>query len=97
MMATPNTTIVDRYDVVIIGGGIAGIAIAEFLSRLTDLKILVLEKAEQLGMGASGHLEGWYHTGALYAGLQDPQTLLNCINSLEDLYNFYRSHKHFGG
>lgn len=83
-----------QYDVVIIGGGIAGIAIAELLSRLTDLRILVLERAPQLGTGSSGRLEGWYHTGALYAGLQDPQMFLNCVRAVEDLYNLYRQHPH---
>ena len=88
---------VQRFDVVIFGGGIAGIAIAELLSRLTPLRILVLEREASLGMGASSRLEGWYHTGALYAGVQDPQILINCLNSLEDLYNNYGAHSRFNG
>ena len=80
---------IEYVDVVIVGGGIAGVAIAEFLSRHSHLSIRVLESAPQLGTQASGKLEGWFHTGALYAGQDDAQTFINCVNSLEDLINFY--------
>lgn len=87
-----DATAIDRCDVVIIGGGIAGIAIAEFLARNCDLSIKLLEQAAALGTGASGKLEGWFHTGALYSGHDDAQTFMNCVNSLEDLLNFYSPH-----
>ena len=64
-------------------------AIAEFLARHSHLSIRVLESSPQLGTQASGKLEGWFHTGALYAGQDDAQTFINCVNSLEDLINFY--------
>ena len=90
-MSESKATSIVHYDVVIIGGGIAGIAIAELLSRRTTLSIKVLEEAPQLGMGASGKLEGWFHSGALYSGTDDPQTFLNCLNAVEDLINHYSS------
>src|SRR5437879_13794304 len=80
---TENPASIRRYDIVIIGGGIAGIAIAELLARKSAWRIKVLEQADKLGEGASGKLEGWFHTGALYSGSEDAQTFLNCVNALE--------------
>ncbi|MEA5535319.1 FAD-dependent oxidoreductase [Crocosphaera sp. XPORK-15E] len=80
---------IEYVDVIIVGGGIAGVAIAEFLGRHSNLSIKVLEKAPQLGTLASGKLEGWYHTGALYSGQDDAQTFINCVNGVEDLINLY--------
>jgi glycine/D-amino acid oxidase-like deaminating enzyme len=81
--------VIQHFDVLIVGGGIAGIAIAEFLSRHSNLRIKVIEAAAKLGSGASGKLEGWFHSGTLYSGQEDPQTFMNCLNSLEDLHNLY--------
>ncbi len=83
---------IEYVDVIIIGGGIAGISIAEFLARRSRLSIKVLDSAPQLGTFASGKLEGWFHTGALYSGHDDAQTFINCVNSLEDLINLYSSY-----
>ncbi len=80
---------IEYVDVIVVGGGIAGVAIAEFLSRHSNLSIKLLEKAPQLGTLASGKLEGWYHTGALYSGQDDAQTFINCVNGVEDLINLY--------
>ncbi|NES74295.1 MULTISPECIES: FAD-dependent oxidoreductase [Okeania] len=83
---------IEYVDAIIIGGGIAGISIAEFLARHSRLSIKVLESASQLGTFASGKLEGWFHTGALYSGHDDAQTFINCVNSLEDAINLYSSY-----
>ncbi len=87
-----NATGIHRFDVVIIGGGIAGLAIAELLSRRSQLSIKVVDAAPQLGMGASGKLEGWFHTGALYAQADDAQTFVNCVNGIEDLITLYSNY-----
>lgn len=81
-------------DVAIVGGGIAGIAIAERLAREArrqgkTLRILLVEQEDSLGTGASGGLEGWFHTGALYSRLNEHRHFINCLNSFEDLYNWY--------
>src|SRR5215475_9658626 len=91
-MTAINATAIHYYDVIIIGGGIAGIAIAEFLSRQHPLSIKVLEHAPQLVTGASGKLEGWFHAGGLYSGLDDGQTFMNCLNAIEDLITHYTGH-----
>ena len=80
---------IEYVDVIVVGGGIAGVSIAEFLARHSNLSIKLLEKAPQIGTLASGKLEGWYHTGALYSGQDDAQTFINCVNGLEDLINLY--------
>jgi hypothetical protein len=88
-MTEINASAIEYVDVVVIGGGIAGVAIAEYLARHSSLSIKVLERSPQLGTGSSGKLEGWFHTGALYSGQDDGQTFLNCVNGVEDLINLY--------
>jgi len=52
----------NNYDVIIIGAGVAGCAIARELSRL-QLKIAVLEKEADVGWGASCRNSGVVHAG----------------------------------
>jgi hypothetical protein len=80
---------IESVDVVIVGGGIAGVAISEYLARHSTLSVRLLEQQNQLGAGSSGKLEGWFHSGALYSGQDDGQTFMNCVNGLEDLINGY--------
>ncbi len=54
------------YDVVIIGAGVVGNAIARELSR-TTLSVLVLEKEADTAFGISGRNSGVIHSGILYA------------------------------
>src|SRR5260370_3831069 len=85
---------VRHCDVLVVGGGIAGIAIAERLAREANrqgkaIRILLVDEHEELGSVASGGLEGWYHTGTLYFHLPDSRTTVACVNGFSDLRRWY--------
>lgn len=46
---TPDSSIRDRYDVVIIGTGFAGLIAARNLSRNPSLRVLLLEGRDRIG------------------------------------------------
>lgn len=73
-MVQVGAAAINRVDVAVIGGGIAGVAIAEYVARHTNLSVQLLEQNSHLGGDSSGKLEGWFHTGALYSGQDDGQT-----------------------
>ncbi|HMA27755.1 MAG: FAD-dependent oxidoreductase, partial [Solirubrobacterales bacterium] len=53
-----------RCDIVVIGGGIVGLAVArELLSRHPDASLCVLEREERLGAHQTSHSSGVIHAG----------------------------------
>src|SRR5215210_1116950 len=57
-----------RYDMVVVGGGLIGLAVArELLLRQSGLKLVVLEKEPGIARHQSGHNSGVLHTGIYYA------------------------------
>jgi len=55
------------YDVMIIGGGIVGLATALALSeRFPYLKVLIIEKENDVGVHQTGHNSGVIHSGIYY-------------------------------
>ena len=81
------------YDYTIIGGGIAGIAIAEALSRNSD-KVILIEKEKELMSKSSSDQHGWFHIGSLYAFLDNNNYLKGLIKNTKDiitygLYSFF--------
>jgi (S)-2-hydroxyglutarate dehydrogenase len=56
-----------RFDILVIGGGIVGLAVAlEFTRRFPQLRLLVLEKEDRVARHQSGHNSGVIHSGVYY-------------------------------
>jgi (S)-2-hydroxyglutarate dehydrogenase len=76
-----------EYDVVIIGGGIVGMATAlRLIEQKPSLKICVLEKENKLAQHQTGNNSGVIHSGVYYK----PNSLkaLNCIRGYDMLLDF---------
>ncbi len=57
----------ERYDVVVVGAGIVGLAIAcRLLTERPDLRLLVLEKEDRVAAHQSSHNSGVIHMGMYY-------------------------------
>ncbi len=58
----------ERADVVVVGAGILGLAVArELLLRKPGLELVVLEKEEAIALHQTGHNSGVIHSGIYYA------------------------------
>ena len=80
-----------QLDVVIVGGGIVGLATANsLLSNNPNLKLVILEKESSLGAHQTGHNSGVIHSGLYYK----PGSLKakNCIEGYSKLLEFCREH-----
>jgi len=56
-----------RYDVILVGGGIVGLAVAlEVTKRFPRLRLLLLEKEDGVGQHQSSHNSGVIHSGVYY-------------------------------
>jgi L-2-hydroxyglutarate oxidase len=80
------------YDIVIIGGGIVGLATGLKIQKARpDLKIALLEKEDQLAKHQTGNNSGVIHSGLYYK----PGSLkaTNCINGYHELVNFCKEEK----
>jgi L-2-hydroxyglutarate oxidase len=56
-----------QWDIAVIGGGIIGLAAAmELLTRKPSLRLVVLEKEQQIAQHQSGHNSGVIHSGIYY-------------------------------
>ncbi|MGH8070763.1 MAG: L-2-hydroxyglutarate oxidase [Candidatus Entotheonellia bacterium] len=79
-----------RYDVVIIGGGIVGLATAMTLKTGSSTSLVVLEAEERLAQHQTGHNSGVIHSGLYYK----PGSLKarNCVTGREAMYRFCQEH-----
>ncbi len=80
-----------RYDVVIVGGGIVGLAVAlETTRRLPRLRLLLLEKEDRVGRHQSGHNSGVIHSGIYYKPGSLKAKL--CVQGARAMIDFCRQH-----
>jgi (S)-2-hydroxyglutarate dehydrogenase len=81
-----------KYDVTIIGAGIAGLATAyRLLQKRPGLKVAVLEKEDTIAAHQTGHNSGVIHSGIYYK----PGSLkaLNCQQGYRELLEFCREYE----
>lgn len=80
-----------HYDVVIVGGGIVGLAIAlEITRRFPRLRLLLLEKEDRVGRHQSGHNSGVIHSGIYYKPGSLKAKL--CVEGAAAMVEFCREH-----
>src|SRR6201996_1284908 len=82
----------NKYDIIIVGGGIVGLASAYKINlRYPAAKILVLEKEQQVAAHQTGHNSGVIHSGIYYK----PGTYKakNCVDGRRELVAFAKEHK----
>src|SRR5262245_555475 len=79
-----------RYEVVIIGGGIVGLATAMALKTGSHTALAVLEAEERLAQHQTGHNSGVIHSGLYYR----PGSLKarNCVVGRKAMYEFCQEH-----
>ena len=75
-----------EYDIVIIGAGIIGCALANELSERFDIKIAIIEKESSVGHHASSRNSGVIHSGFYYK----PNSLKArlCVEGNQQLYQY---------
>ncbi len=80
-----------KYEWAVIGGGIAGIAISEILSR-EGHSVVLIEKNSKLASETTREFHEWIHTGALYTLVPDRLiTLRFILGAIDDLIEYYAS------
>jgi hypothetical protein len=81
----------NKYDWIVIGGGIAGITIAEILSR-DGKRVMLVEKNKTLGSETSKVFHEWLHSGSLYTLVPDNLlTVRYLLGATDDLFEYYNS------
>ena len=78
----------EEYEYAIVGGGIAGLAIAEVFAR-SGHSVVLIEKNERLCQEASAAHHGWFHFGSLYSIFPQNQFLRTMVGGVEDLLDYY--------
>lgn len=80
-----------KYDYIIVGGGIIGLATAYKLSiKCPDKNILVLEKEAELAKHQTGNNSGVIHSGIYY--IPGSLKAKNCLNGRIQLIDFAKKH-----
>jgi (S)-2-hydroxyglutarate dehydrogenase len=80
-----------RYNVIIIGAGVVGLAVAlEITRRFPHLRVLVLEKENDVACHQSGHNSGVIHSGIYYKPGSLKARL--CVSGAAEMIEFCREH-----
>ena len=80
-----------RYNVIIIGAGVVGLAVAlEITRRFPQFKLLVLEKEARIACHQSGHNSGVIHSGVYYKPGSLKAQL--CVSGASAMVDFCREH-----
>lgn len=79
------------FDVVVVGGGIVGVATAHAIARSGDHRVLVIEAEPKLAQHQSGRNSGVIHSGLYYR--PDSEKARLCNSGRHQLYEFCESHE----
>ncbi len=80
-----------RYNIIIVGGGIVGLAVAlEITRQFPQFRLLLLEKEERVGRHQSGHNSGVIHSGVYYKPGSLKARL--CVTGAAAMVEFCRQH-----
>jgi L-2-hydroxyglutarate oxidase len=81
----------NKYDIIIVGGGIVGLATAYKLSlKIPNKTILVLEKEDHVAAHQTGHNSGVIHSGIYYK--PGSYKAINCVSGRRELITFVKEH-----
>lgn len=80
-----------NYDIIIVGGGIVGLATAYKLMQQNPTKtILVLEKEKEVAAHQTGHNSGVIHSGIYYK--PGSYKAIKCVEGRRELMSFVKEH-----
>lgn len=80
-----------NFDVIIVGGGIVGLATAHKLTKkFPDKRMLVLEKEKEVAAHQTGHNSGVIHSGIYYK--PGSYKAKNCVAGRRELVEFAKEH-----
>ncbi|MCC6370798.1 MAG: L-2-hydroxyglutarate oxidase [Bacteroidia bacterium] len=82
----------EKYDIIIVGGGIVGLATALKLNaQHPNKKVLVLEKEKEVAAHQTSHNSGVIHSGIYYK--PGSYKARNCVAGRRELVDFAKQHK----
>jgi L-2-hydroxyglutarate oxidase len=82
----------NNFDIIIVGGGIVGLATAlKLVKRNPNKRVLVLEKEKEVAAHQTSHNSGVIHSGIYYK--PGSYKARNCVEGRRELVSFAKEHK----